>query len=77
MCFSRDFPMKIKVPDKLWVHVKARDSEFKPLCTGALPNSHRAVTGYSHHENPRTTKFLSLHIYRGISILNPLITLRN
>lgn len=43
-----------------------------------LPNSCRqAVTGYPGHKNPRTTEFLSLQIYRGISILNPLITLRN
>lgn len=77
MCFSRDFPIKIKVSGMPWVHVKARNSEFKLLCTRELPNSHRAVTGYSHYERPRTTEFLSLHIYRGISILNPLITLRN
>lgn len=77
MCFSRDLPIKIKVPVKLWMHVKARDSEFKLSCTRELPNSRRAVTGYSHQENPRTTEFLSLHIYKGISILNPLITVRN
>lgn len=29
MCFSRGFPIKTQVPDKLWVHVKARNSEFK------------------------------------------------
>lgn len=78
MCFNRNFPIKLKVPDKLWVHVKAKDYEFKLLCTRELPNSCRqAVTGYSRHKNPRTTEFLSLQIYRGISILNPLITLRN
>lgn len=78
MCFNRSFPIKLKVPDKLWVHVKAKDYEFKLLCTQELPNSCCwAVTGYSHHRNPRTTEFLSLQIYRGICILNPLITLRN
>lgn len=72
------FPIKLKVPDKLWVHVKEKDYEFKLLCTQELPNSCCwAVTGYSHHKNTRTTEFLSLQIYRGISILNPLITLRN
>lgn len=25
MCFNRSFPIKLKVPDKLWVHVKAKD----------------------------------------------------
>lgn len=78
MCFNRSFPIKLKVPDKLWVHVKAKDYEFKLLCTQELPNSCCwAVTGYSHHRNPRTTEFLSLQIYRGICILNPLVTLRN
>lgn len=79
MCFfNRSFLIKLKVPDKLWVHVKAKDYEFKLLCTPELPNSCCwAVTGYSHHKNPRTTEFLSLQTYRGISILNPLITLRN
>lgn len=77
MCFNRIFPIKLKVPDKLWVHVKAKDYEFKLLCTRELPNSCRqAVTGYSRHKNPRTTEFLSPQTYRGISILNPLITLR-
>jgi len=57
-CFSRRFPIKTEVPGKLWVRARARDSDFKLLCTRALPNSRRAVTGYSQHENP----FLRLHL---------------
>lgn len=33
ICFNRNFPIKLKVLDKLWVHVKAKDYEFKLLST--------------------------------------------